>query len=48
MSENPPMRNFPRLRESAVYRTAYFLVSLAVLLLDFIVRKGRRRLKKAL
>ena len=34
MSENPPMKNFPRIRESAVYRTAYFLVSLAVLLLD--------------
>ena len=34
MSENPPMKNLPRIRESAVYRTAYFLVSLAVLLLD--------------
>jgi signal peptidase II len=28
------MNAFPRVKESAVYRTAYFLVSLAVLLLD--------------
>ncbi|HEY6146540.1 MAG TPA: signal peptidase II, partial [Thermoanaerobaculia bacterium] len=34
MSENPPVKSFPRIRESALYRTAYFLVSLAVLLLD--------------
>jgi signal peptidase II len=34
MSENRRMTKFPRLRESALYRTAYFLVSLAVLLLD--------------
>jgi len=28
------MKSFPRVKESAVYRTAYFLASLAVLLLD--------------
>jgi len=39
MSDNVPVNNvpvtsLPRLKESAVYRTAYFVVSLAVLLLD--------------
>lgn len=34
MSDNRGVNGFPRIRESALYRTAYFLVSLAVLLFD--------------
>jgi len=34
MSENVPVKSLPRIRESALYRTAYFVISLAVLLLD--------------
>lgn len=34
MSDNSRMARFPRIRESALYRTAYFLISLSVLLLD--------------
>ena len=34
MSDNPRMAGLPRIRESALYRTAYFIISLSVLLLD--------------